>query len=184
MSENIIKEIFEEYYSQMLFYATRLVGKSDGEDVIQTAFFECWKRMKDEENKEHIKAFLFRTIYTRSLNIIKHRSFSRTYDESGKDIDLKRADYYRPDNDEPIKNMENISLRNNIYAAIEELPAKRREVFKMSYLYDLKNKDIAIILGISLKTVEAHMYKALKYLRKRLKYLTMILSYCVSIFFN
>ena len=45
----------------------------------------------------------------------------------------------------------------------------------MSYLYDMKNKEIADILGISLRTVEAHMYKALKILRVKLSHLLLLL---------
>lgn len=49
------------------------------------------------------------------------------------------------------------------FGAINELPDKCKEVFKLSYLHDMKNKEIADTLGISLRTVEAHMYKALKF---------------------
>ena len=48
-------------------------------------------------------------------------------------------------------------------------------VFKLSYLHDMKNKEIADTLGISLRTVEAHMYKALKFLRERLSHLLLSL---------
>jgi hypothetical protein len=58
-----------------------------------------------------------------------------------------------------------------------ELPDKCKEVFKLSYLHDMKNKDIADVMGISLRTVEAHMYKALKILREKLSYLRMILLF-------
>lgn len=49
-------------------------------------------------------------------------------------------------------------------------------VFKLSYLHDMKNKDIAETMGISLRTVEAHMYKALKVLREKLGYLNLMLA--------
>lgn len=71
--------------------------------------------------------------------------------------------------------MENRELQAEVYKAINELPDKCREIFKLSYLHDLKNKEIAETLDISLRTVEAHMYKALKYLRLRLKYLLLLL---------
>lgn len=51
------------------------------------------------------------------------------------------------------------------FGAINELPDKCKEVFKLSYLHDMKNKEIADTLGISLRTVEAHMYKALNFAR-------------------
>ena len=102
MNENFditYKALFRRYYPSLIFYATRLVGEEEAEDVVQDVFVELWKR------KDHIEI----------------------------------------------------------------------EVFKLSYLHDMKNKEIADILGVSLRTVEAHMYKALKYLRGRLDPLWTIL---------
>lgn len=47
----------------------------------------------------------------------------------------------------------------------------------MSYLHDLSNKDIAETLGVSLRTVESQMYKALRSLRQRLKHVMPLLLY-------
>ena len=76
---------------------------------------------------------------------------------------------------EVIKRIEDQELRKEIQNAINELPDKCKEVFKLSYLHDMKNKEIADILGISLRTVEAHMYKALKLLRGRLSHLLFLI---------
>jgi len=91
------------------------------------------------------------------------------------EINQKRAEFYQPDNNEIIRRIEDRELRKEIYNAINELPDKCKEVFKLSYLHEMKNKEIADVLGISLRTVEAHMYKALKYLRSRLEPLWIIL---------
>ena len=91
------------------------------------------------------------------------------------EINQRRAEFYQPDNNEVIRRIEDKELRKEIHDAINELPDKCKEVFKLSYLHDMKNKEIADILGVSLRTVEAHMYKALKYLRGRLNPLWAIL---------
>ena len=65
--------------------------------------------------------------------------------------------------------IESIELRKQINDAIDELPGKCREVFILSYQHDKKNKEIAEQLGISIRTVEVHLYKAIKALRERLK---------------
>ena len=87
----------------------------------------------------------------------------------------RKLQYYQPDHAEVIRKIEDQELRQEIYGAINELPDKCREVFKLSYLHEMKNKDIAETLGISLRTVEAHMYKALKFLRERLRHLLLSL---------
>ena len=168
------KVLFRKYYANLLFYATRLLGDEEAEDVVQDVFFELWKRQEFIEYGEHIQAFLYRAVYTRALNVLKHRSVKDGYCAVMNEISQKRADFYQPDNNEVIQRIEDKELRSEINVAINELPEKCREVFKLSYLHDMKNKEIADVMGVSLRTVEAHMYKALKYLRNRLDYLWVI----------
>ena len=169
MNENFditYKALFRRYYPSLIFYATRLVGEEEAEDVVQDVFVELWKRKDHIEIGDQIQAFLYRAVYTRALNVLKHRSVEDGYCVAMEEINQRRAEFYQPDNNE---------LRREIHDAINELPDKCKEGFKLSYLHDMKNKEIADILGVSLRTVEAHMYKALKYLRGRLDPLWAIL---------
>ena len=59
-----------------------------------------------------------------------------------------------------IRKIEDRELRKEIHDAINELPDKCKEVFKLSYLLIFHVVQIADVLGVSLRTVEAHMYKA------------------------
>ena len=106
---------------------------------------------------------------------MKHRSVEDGYCVAMEEINQRRAEFYQPDNNEVIRRIEDKELRKEIHDAINELPDKCKEVFKLSYLHDMKNKEIADTLGISLRTVEAHMYKALKFLRERLSHLLLSL---------
>ena len=158
MNENFdltYKALFRRYYPSLIFYATRLVGEEEAEDVVQDVFVELWKRKDSIEIGEQIQAFLYRAVYTRALNVLKHRNVEDGYCAAMEEINQRRAEFY--------------------HDAINELPDKCKEVFKLSYLHDMKNKEIADILGVSLRTVEAHMYKALKFLRNRLGHLWFIL---------
>lgn len=169
------KTLFRRYYPSLIFYAARLVGEEEAEDVVQDVFVELWNRKDDIEIGEQIQAFLYRAVYTRGLNVLKHRSVEDNYCAVIEEINKKRAEYYQPDNNEVIRRIEDMELRHQILDAINELPDKCKEVFKLSYLHEMKNKEIADVLGISLRTVEAHMYKALKFLRNRLEHLSTIL---------
>ena len=91
------------------------------------------------------------------------------------EIHKKRIEFYQPDSNDVVKRIEDQELRKKLSEAINELPDKCKMVFKLSYLHDMKNKDIAETMGISLRTVEAHMYKALKFLRERLGYMNFML---------
>lgn len=171
----IYNELFRKYYPGLLFYATRFLPESEAEDVVQDTFLELWKRKDTVETGEQIQAFLYRITYTKCLNAIKHKQVENEYSTAATELYQKKIEFYDPGQNETIQRMENKELQGEVYKAISELPDKCREVFKLSYLHHMKNKDIAEVLDISMRTVEAHMYKALKYLRVRLKYLLLLL---------
>jgi RNA polymerase sigma-70 factor (ECF subfamily) len=62
-----------------------------------------------------------------------------------------------------------IDLEQKVTDFIEQLPDRRRTIFKLSRFEGLKNREIAEKLGISIKTVEAQMTEALRFLSKKLK---------------
>jgi RNA polymerase sigma-70 factor len=169
LPEQRFREIFRALYPSLSFYATRLIQDDEAEDIVQEAFMELWKRKEDIEDESHIKAFLYRIVYTRALNVIKHRTVVNNHADSVKKITQFKLDYYNPEANDVMGYIEGLETRKQINDAIGELPAKCREVFILSYQHDKKNKEIAEQLGISIRTVEVHLYKALKALRTRLK---------------
>lgn len=170
------KLLFRKYYTNLLFYATRIVGEEEAEDVVQDVFVELWRRQESMNIGDQIQAFLYRAVYTRALNVLKHRDVKDTYETVMLEIHQKRIEFYQPDSNDVVKRIEDGELRRSLSEAINELPDKCKMVFKLSYLHDMKNKAIAETMGISLRTVEAHMYKALKLLRDRLGYLNLMLA--------
>lgn len=178
MSDNFeitYKLLFRKYYANLFFYATRIVGEDEAKDVVQDVFVELWRRKDTMQIGDQIQAFLYRAVYTRSLNVLKHRNVKNEYEAIVSEISRKRAEYYQPDSNDVVKRIEDVELRNELIKAMNELPDKCRMVFKLSYLHGMKNKDIAETMDVSLRTVEAHMYKALKFLRERLGYLKLML---------
>ena len=148
---------------------TAAIGEEDAEDVVQEVFVELWHRKDSVTVGEQIQAFLYRAVYTRALNVLKHRDIKNSYEAAMQEVYNKRALFYQPDNNDVLKRIEDRELRKHIISAIDELPEKCKLVFKLSYLHNMKNKDIAEAMDVSLRTVEAHMYKALKFLRSRLE---------------
>ncbi len=174
MEENFdltYRTLFHKYYANLLFYATRLLGDEEAEDVVQDVFVELWWRKDSIEMGEQISAFLYRAVYTRALNVLKHREIVNDYEAVMLEIQKKRIEYYHPNSNDVVKRIENDELRQELHEAIDKLPERCRTVFKLSYLHDMKNKEIADTLGVFLRTVEAHMYKALKCLRENLAHL-------------
>lgn len=160
--------LFRKLYPSLVVYATKMLGDADVEDVVQDSFMELWRRKDTLEEEAHIKSFLFKTVYTRSLNVIKHRHVVNQYAQGYIDLEMRKMAYYEPGKEFVDIDIKNSELKQQIDAAIEALPEKCRQVFMMSYLHDISSKEIAQIMGISVRTVDVHLYKALKILRARL----------------
>lgn len=171
----VFNTLFNKYYANLLFYATRFLNDDEAEDVVQETFLELWNRRDTIEIGGQIQAFLYRLVYTKAINILKHKKVENDYNKAAEEICKRKIEFYEPDHNDTIKRMENQELRAEIYGVINQLPDKCKEVFKLSYLHGLKNKEIADALDISLRTVEAHMYKALKLLRSQLSHLAFFL---------
>lgn len=164
----IFQEIFKRTYPKMLFYAIRLVGEHDAEDIVQDVFIEFWKKGYNTNKAGEVDAILYRSVYNRCINHLRHKGLIENKSNVLKMLTEERMAYYSPCNSEVISRIENRELRKNIDFAIGQLPEKCRRAFVMSYLYGIPDKEIASIMEVSTRTVEAHIYKALRFLRERL----------------
>lgn len=172
MRENksiVFDSIFRRTYSRLYFYALSLLSdESDADDVVEEVFAGLWRRMDEIDLEDNIEGFLYRAVYTRSVNVLKRRNVDAGRLSAIEDINNMRMEYYSGFNDDPLHRMENAELRRKIEDTINMLPEKCRQVFRMSYLNGMHNNDIAEELQLSVRTVEAHMYRALRFLRERL----------------
>lgn len=172
MRENksiVFDSIFRRTYSRLYFYALSLLSdESDADDVVEEVFAGLWRRMDEIDLEDNIEGFLYRAVYTRSINVLKRRNVDAGRLSAIEDINNMRMEYYSGISDDPLHRMENAELRRKIEDTINMLPEKCRQVFRMSYLNGMHNSDIAEELQLSVRTVEAHMYRALRFLRERL----------------
>lgn len=166
------ERIFRENYTRLLFHVNRIVGQTDeAEDIVGDVFFEIWNRRHEIEiDHDGIKAYLYRSVSNRALNSLRRRGTAETSISLLTKLNEIRLDHlisnYNPDSD-----VRQIEIRQAIEQAIESLPDKCRQAFTLSYIHNLKNQDIADIMNVSPRTVDAHIYRALRVLRDKLKYI-------------
>lgn len=101
--DDTYKAVFRQCYPKLLFYATRLVGTEEAEDVVQDVFVELWRRRDSVVIGEQILAFLYRSVYTKAINLLKHQVIENNYSAAMIEIYERKLQYYQPDHAEVIK---------------------------------------------------------------------------------
>jgi len=176
-NKEYFKNIFDEYFQPLCHLSLHyLQNEDEGKEVVQDAFLKLWELREELKSDSNIRNFLFTLVKNNCLNILKRRQILLKHHEKIKWIEmhyqyesLSRLDSSYLDFNE---------LKEILERAIEKLPPNCHLVFEMSRFEELKNREIAERLGISQKTVEAHLTKALKILRKELKdYLPVIVLF-------
>ena len=180
MSNNI-ENLFTQYYQILRAYALRYVQNQDAaEDIVQDVFFELWLRRNEIDFDLPMKAYLFKSVLNKSRNYIYDKrvkdkiSFDSDNDIQFIDDYLQSFVVYQEDS------LLLKDLDREIKTYVESLPEQCHRIFIMSRSLNLKNKDIALRLGISIKTVEKQITKALSGLRNHLKEKGLFLLDCFN----
>jgi RNA polymerase sigma-70 factor, ECF subfamily len=158
--EDAYSAIFREHYPGLVVTATRLLlERSLAEDVAQDVMLELWRRRESLVLTGPIRAYLQQATRNRALNRLRQ---ART---------AQRGEVYvRGPSESPPSDSKIISaeLQGAATRAIAALSDPQREVFEMNRQQGLTYNEIADVLGISVKSVEARMGRALKQLRDAL----------------
>jgi RNA polymerase sigma-70 factor, ECF subfamily len=161
-SEAAYEQVFRLYYERLCNYANTLVRDMDeAEEVVQSMFLKLWEKREALAISSSLKSYLYRAVHNTCLNRVKHEQVKREY--ASQNAGQLQQNFSQA-SDLAIQN----ELEGRIAEAIEGLPEQCRAVFKLSRFEDLKYSEIAEHLGISVKTVENQMGKALRVLRAQL----------------
>lgn len=167
---NAFDDLYKQHYFSVRSYARLLLDENEAEDVVQDVFFNLWLHRNTLDETLSLRGYLLRSVYNTALNILKRKGLLENYSNRYKqEIEEIGYQHYNPDTNDTLRNLCNQDLRVELNAAIESLPPRCKEVFSLSFLYDMSAKEISIKLGVSQSTVENHIYNALKILREKLK---------------
>ncbi|QTN38017.1 RNA polymerase sigma-70 factor [Cryomorphaceae bacterium] len=156
--ESAFEEVFRAYYSDLCRFAHRYtLDPQQSEDLVQDVFFKFWQSASTLELRTAMRPYLYQSVRNACLNHIKHLKVRTAYAEGqsgASGVSENESELWE--------------LEQRINDAIGRLPEKCREIFELSRFAGLKYQQIADELGISVKTVENQMGKALRLLREEL----------------
>jgi RNA polymerase sigma-70 factor (family 1) len=151
--------LYNEYSGRLYHFANGyLKSEAESEELVQEVFTIIWEKRANLKEELSFKSYLF----TIAFNIIKKHFRTRTYLSA-------YYKYYANEYDfRTIQTITHDSLSNYISELVNQLPARRREIFIKSRFEGFNIKEIALQLNIKTKTVENQLTSALKFLRMSL----------------
>jgi RNA polymerase sigma-70 factor (family 1) len=158
-----LEELFDYYYPRLYNFSKAFLKLEEGiDDILQEVFVRIW------ENRRHIKqSYTFESyIFTITRNKLLNELRSRLNNQKTRDRIFRSAvasEYL------PFEAVEFDELAQKVELLIEELPARQKEIFKLSRIEGLSHKEIAEKLNITPKTVEYHITQAILCIKEKLK---------------
>ncbi|MCB0603013.1 MAG: RNA polymerase sigma-70 factor [Saprospiraceae bacterium] len=157
--------IYNRYYQDLVRVAFQITGDGDlAEDVVQESIVYFWDRREAIEITQSLFGYLKRMCVNRALRRVQQEQ------RRSEVLQFQDADHSES------RPLEFEELQTSIHQAISTLPDRCEEVFRLSREDQLTYAEIADRMGISIKTVENQMSKALRLLREKLK------DFLISIF--
>ncbi len=158
-SHAALEAIFDTYYKYLVVSTYKLIQDDDrAKDLVQDVFFTLWTKREELVIHGSLKAYLRRAVVNRAIDEIR-KNKRLVWDEG--DVANQQVSV-SPSADQLLDAQD---LQQTINSAIQQLPEKCRVVFGLSRFENLSHKEIAEQLGISTKTIENQITKALKIIR-------------------
>ncbi|MBB6112560.1 RNA polymerase sigma-70 factor [Mucilaginibacter lappiensis] len=162
-NEAVFEQLFKKHFRELHAYAFSLLKDWDvAEEIVQSLFLKLWEKNEWSHIQTSIKSYLYKSVYHDSLNYIRRQKVQLKYQTS-------TAYAMKNDTDDAAGKLKMSELEQHLSRALGKLPEKCRAIFQLSRFQELKYQEIATQLDISIKTVETHMGKALRILRKEMK---------------
>ena len=161
--EGMFEEVFRYHFKSLHSYACTITRDPvAAEEIVQNVFVRLWEKKEDIQIRENISVYLYRAVHNGSLNHLKHLKVKVAYQTHA----MRR--HTVNDSGKASEKVTMGELEQNLQKALHELPEQCRTIFQLSRFGELKYREIADRLGLSVKTVENQMGKALRLLRLKL----------------
>lgn len=159
----VFEKVFKAHFKSLHAYAcTLLDNEAIAEEMVQQVFYKLWERKEQVLVHTSLKAYLYRAVHNESMNHLKHRKVKSTHQTYA----MQQQNHQHERN--AAEQLAGKELESKIREALNDLPEQCRTIFQLSRFEELKYREIAEQLSLSVKTVENQMGKALKLMRLKL----------------
>lgn len=160
--DRAFEQMYKAHYKALHSYANVMLRDEDtAEEIVQSMFLRFWEKRLLLNIQTSIKAYLYKCVHNDSLNYLKHQTTKAKYQDYA-------VQTMNDHHESASARVELNELQLRLQEALKDLPEQCRTIFQLSRFEELKYREIAEQLGISVKTVENQMGKALKIMRLKL----------------
>lgn len=159
--ERAWKKLYYDFYPALCAYSSRILNdRSAVEDIVQECLIKLWDSSLKFPDISALTAYLYRSVYNRSLNSVRDRANAKRLLQEVTDSEL-------PDEDRAIELAIEEVVVGKLRSVIAGLSVQQRNVLNLS-MEGLKVKEIAERLGISENTVKMQKKRAYAMVRERM----------------
>ncbi|MDR1864808.1 MAG: RNA polymerase sigma-70 factor [Bacteroidales bacterium] len=162
----LFEMIYNAYFPILYNYVANITkDQAEAEDIVGDVFLKLWEDRDIIFVKTSLKAYLFKSAYNHSINMLKHKKVQGKYENYLQHLDLLTE----MGSDYPLSGLIETEMSDILRKAIEKLPPQCRIIFNMSRNDRLTHDEIAQKLGVSINTVHMQIRRALEKLRIALR---------------
>lgn len=143
------------------FALSYLKTESDAEELLQELFLKLWEMRAGLDSSKNIKSFLFKICINLIYDMIRRKNIEQAYLNFAAKND-------QTNNDSTWHEVIYNDMLVNLNQLIAGMPDQRQRIFKLSKEEGLSNEEIALQLGLSKRTVENQLYRAVSFLKEKL----------------
>ncbi len=154
--------LFHKYSNKLFRFAFSLLkNEEDACEIVQETFFKIWEKRNNIDSSKSFKSFLFSVSYHLIIDQLREKLKEQKFRNSLEKYFSTRANFQE-------NRIDYDTLQTEINKAVDELPEKRKQIYKLSREQGFSHKEIAGQLGVKPKTVENQINLALKHIKTRL----------------
>ncbi|WP_346861197.1 RNA polymerase sigma-70 factor [uncultured Draconibacterium sp.] len=167
--EAAFKVIYNEYYSKLYYFVLEFIPLKDtAENVVQDTFVTLWNKRNELKDNSNLTSYLFTVAKNNALKKLRDKKYSQKLFSNAVDVSELNL------NVEALSTIDTslyafMDIDQIIQETLTGLPPQCRKVFELSRFREMKNREIAEELNISIKTVEGHISKGIKTFKVALK---------------
>ena len=153
-----LENLFERYYAPLCNFSFLFIKDAGlSEELVSDVFIRIWKKHDELKRITNVKAYLYRSVKNAVISSLRKNRVK--LEELVKGEDIAKLDIT------PETLLINSELKDSIRKMIDAMPRQAGLVFRMHRVDGLTYKEIAMALDLSVKTIESHMSKALRFVK-------------------